>query len=253
MTGDRLVTAVATGAAATVGRLLGRGVSADTPDSYGSTALYRAAVQGDAGIVRMLLAAGADPDRESGGDGEGLPLCGAASWGHVEVVRALLDAGADPDRREAAGAGGVTALFWAASNGRLAVVTALLEGGADPDPVGHAGRTPLSHAAEKGLAAVAGVLLEHGADPAVADDRGLRPADLARRHVGHDLEAGLRDGAVEHAPPGARVTLRRERGEGGDERLVAEVRDAAGDPRSERWIGTGHAEVVRILEAGRAS
>lgn len=247
MTGDRLVLAAGTGESAAVRRLLDRGVSADAPDAYGSTALYRAAVHGDAAIVRMLLAAGADPDRESGGDSEGLPLCAAACWGHAEAVGALLDAGADPDRREDGEGSAMTALHWAAANGHLAVVTALLERGATPDPPAP-GRTPLAHAAEKGLPAVVRALLGHGADPAAADDRGLRPADLARRHVGHDVEAGLRDQAAAYAPPGARVRLRRERGEGGDERVVAEVRDADGDPRSEHWLGTGHAEVVRLLE-----
>lgn len=49
-------------------------------------------MQGNADIVRMLPAAGADPDRES----EGLPLCAAASWGHLDTVVALLEGGADP-------------------------------------------------------------------------------------------------------------------------------------------------------------
>ncbi|MGP3920902.1 ankyrin repeat domain-containing protein [Nonomuraea sp. 10N515B] len=125
-------------------------MSPDEPDEDGSTALYRAAVQGDADLVRMLLAAGADPDRESGGDTEGLPLCAAACWGHIEVVAALLDAGADPDRREDEGVADMTALHWAASNEHLAVVNALLERGAGPDARNAAGRTALSHAAEQG-------------------------------------------------------------------------------------------------------
>ncbi|WP_157245091.1 ankyrin repeat domain-containing protein [Nonomuraea typhae] len=211
----------------------------------GDAALYQAAVQGRAGVVRMLVDAGADPDHESG---EGLPLCAAASWGHAETVQALLDAGADPDRREDAGRSAMAALHWAASGEHLAVVRALLANGADPDAIDAAGRTALSHAAGRGAPAVVKVLLEHGADPAAADARGLRPVDLAREYAGRDLEAELLAQAGEHAPEGSRVTVRRERSEGGDERLVAEVYGPDGRLRSERPLGTGHAEVVRLLE-----
>ncbi|MGP3920901.1 hypothetical protein [Nonomuraea sp. 10N515B] len=43
---------------------------------------------------------------------------------------------------------------------------------------------------------------------------------------------------------------------GGDVRVVAEARDTDGSLRSESWLGTGHAEIVRLLEdaaAGAAS
>ncbi|MFI7700509.1 ankyrin repeat domain-containing protein [Nonomuraea sp. NPDC049480] len=247
--GDELVTAAAIGDAGEVRRLLGGGVAPDAPDEDGSTALYRAAVHGDAGVVRILLGAGADPDVESGGDTDGLPLCGAAVWGHAEVVTALLDAGADPDRIEDAERSAMTALHWAASNEHLTVVNALLDRGAAPDVSDVAGRTPLSHAAERGATAVVRTLLDHGASPAHADREGRLPVDLARRHAGRDIESELRAQAAEHAPPGARITVRREESEGGDVRMVAEVRDGEGELRSERRLGTGHAEIVRLLEA----
>ena len=74
----------------------------------GETALHMAAVTGKTATVRLLLDAGADPNRTlncgvstdmfSGGVkvwGE-TPLHYAAAYGDEEVIRLLLDAGADP-------------------------------------------------------------------------------------------------------------------------------------------------------------
>ncbi|MEV4251381.1 ankyrin repeat domain-containing protein [Streptosporangium canum] len=252
MTGDELTTAAAIGDAEEVRRLLDGGVSPDEPNEDGGTALYRAAVHGDAGIVRMLLAAGADPERESEGDSEGLPLCAAACWGHIEVVIALLDAGADPDQREDVARAAMTALHWAASNQHLAVVKALLDRGAAPDIVDSAGGTALSHAAGRGATAVVRTLLDHGANPLSADGQGRRSIDLARRYAGRDIEAEMLARAREHAPQGAQIAVRREECEGGDVRIVAEVRDSTGNLHSESWLGTGHAEIIRLLEAWTA-
>ncbi|UBU10513.1 ankyrin repeat domain-containing protein [Nonomuraea gerenzanensis] len=233
-----LLTAAMLGDSEEVRRLLAAGATPDTPGP-----LYQAAVQGHAGIVRMLLAAGAGPDRESEDDAEGLPLCAAACWGHLDVVNALLDAGADPDLREAPGA--MTALHWAAAGDRLAVTRALLSRGADPDLRDSAGNTALSRAAERGSAAVVRALLDHGATPEA------RALDLARRHAGLDIEAEVRARAGERAAEGARVSVRREEAEGGGVRVVAEVRDDAGRLRSQTQLGTGHAEIVRLLESRR--
>lgn len=97
-------------------RLLRAGADADRPDADGTTPLYAAAVRGDADIAELLVAAGADPNRESGDGDEGLPLCGAACWGHDDAVRVLLAAGADPNLREDGGFGR-TAIQWTADAG----------------------------------------------------------------------------------------------------------------------------------------
>ncbi|MEU7895866.1 ankyrin repeat domain-containing protein [Nonomuraea sp. NPDC049152] len=249
MTENRLVSAAGTGAAAKVRRLLDGGAAPDQPDDGGTTALYRAAVQGNADIVRMLLAAGAEPDRESEGESEGLPLCAAASWGHLGTVVALLEGGADPDRTEGPGRQAMSALHWAAAKDFPAVVAALLDRNADPDLRDGAGGTALTHAARYGSAAVVSMLLDHGADPAVADEQERLPIDLAREFADRDIEAVVHDRALEYATEGARITVRREESEGGGERVVAEQRDSSGRLRSESVLGTGHAEIVRLLEA----
>lgn len=98
---------------------------------YGSAPLYVAAVQGDAEIVRILLDAGANPNKESAGESEGTPLCAATSWGHAEVVRLLLRYDADPNLIERTDEVAMTALAWARRNHHDEVVRLLLENGAD--------------------------------------------------------------------------------------------------------------------------
>lgn len=108
----RLVHAATWRGAHAVTMLLRAGTDPNVPDREGTTALYRAAVSGDEATVHILLAAGADPDLESAAESEGLPICAASSWGYAGVVRELLAHGADPNRREDRGAG-MAPLDWA--------------------------------------------------------------------------------------------------------------------------------------------
>ncbi|MFI7599092.1 ankyrin repeat domain-containing protein [Actinoplanes sp. NPDC049681] len=101
----RLVEAAGWGSHQDVARLLRAGADPNIPDVYGTTPLYRASVHNAFVNVRVLLAAGARTDVESGTGEQGLPLCAAAAWGHEESVRELLAAGADPELREDHGAG----------------------------------------------------------------------------------------------------------------------------------------------------
>ncbi|MEO3745218.1 ankyrin repeat domain-containing protein [Plantactinospora sp. B5E13] len=59
----RLMSAVVWGTSAQVARLLRGGADPNQRDRDGSTLLYRASVQGNAEIVRVLLAAGAGVGR----------------------------------------------------------------------------------------------------------------------------------------------------------------------------------------------
>ena len=92
--------------------LLRTGADPNLPDPDATRPLYRASVQNAVGNVRVLVAAGADPNLESGTREEGLPLCAAACHGHIDTVRELLAAGADPNLREDNG-DGWTATEWA--------------------------------------------------------------------------------------------------------------------------------------------
>ena len=129
---DQLTAAILGSQMARVASLLRRGAPVNAADKYGTTPLYKAAVQGETEIVGMVLDAGADANRESGGEDEGTPLCAAASWGQTEIVRLLLQHGADPNAIDTPNKGSMTALGWAERNGHAEVVKLLLEGGARP-------------------------------------------------------------------------------------------------------------------------
>ncbi|MGA5553711.1 ankyrin repeat domain-containing protein [Streptomyces lavendulocolor] len=221
-------------------RLLRAGVPAGAADDDGCTALYLAAVNGRAGIVRLLLAAGADPDRASGADGGDLPLCGAACHGHTGAVRALLAAGAEVDRREAFG---FTALGWAVRQGFTDTVQALLEHGADPGLPGTGSGTepPLVTAARRGSPSVVRALLERGAPGA---EQALREA---LRWAGTDVaEALRRDLAEAYGPDGYEVVVRRVPEDGGVTVVVELLRDGVPGPGAEQQ--TGHAAIATLLE-----
>jgi uncharacterized protein len=120
---QRLVEAAGSGEVGQVAALLRAGADPDLAAPGGTTPLYRASVQDRADNVRVLLAAGADPNAESGTGEEGLPLCAAACWGHSGVIRELLAAGADPERREDGGRGRHAA-EWAEAGGHRLVAEA---------------------------------------------------------------------------------------------------------------------------------
>jgi hypothetical protein len=234
-------------------RLLRAGGSADAPDEDGQTPLYLAAVSDEVGIVRLLLATGADPDRASGPDAGDLPLCGAAVGGHTEAVRALLAAGARPDLAEAYG---FTALRWAVTLGHAGTAEAVLEYGADPDLPGPGGEQPLVLAARRGCPATVRVLLRHGAgakDEALAEAR-----EWLVRDVEEELREGLlrtfRDGGDgggdgeggDLGGEGYEVVTRRVEEHGGVTVVVELLRDGrllAGNEQQ-----TSHAAIATLLE-----
>ena len=68
------------------------------------------------------------------------PLYSAAINGHNNVVKILLEAGADPNREDE---DRKNALYWPALNGNTVMVKLLLDAGASPNEYGRTGRTPL--------------------------------------------------------------------------------------------------------------
>ncbi|MGW0466046.1 ankyrin repeat domain-containing protein [Streptomyces sp. NPDC003027] len=205
----------------------------------GQTALYLAAVADEAAIVRVLLAAGADPARGSGDEGGDLPLCGAACGGHAEVVRALLAAGVHADQEEVYG---FTAMAWAVRLGHAETVRALLEHGADPDRPGPDGLPPLVAAARRGSTPSVRALLEHGAG-------GLEDAlREARRWIGVDIAGAVLRGLLEtHGSQPYEAVVRRVREDGGITVVVDLLRED-GAPGSGNEQQTGHAAIATLLE-----
>ncbi|MEV0780947.1 ankyrin repeat domain-containing protein [Streptomyces sp. NPDC050433] len=242
-TPDELFSAVYGGRNDAVVTLLRSGVPAEATDEDGQSALYAAAVSDEPGAVRLLLAAGADPERASGPDAGDLPLCGAACGGHTEAVLALLAAGARPDRREAYG---FTALAWAVGQGHTETVEALLAHGADPDlsgPGGGApdGEPPLVTAARRGSPSTVRALLRFGA---VAREEALAEARrwTAPEAVEHELHAEL----LPMAGAGDETVVRRIDEDGGVTIVVETLKDGVPVASLERQ--TGHGAIVTLLE-----
>ncbi len=151
--------------------------------------LMIAARTGNAEVVRMLLARGADANARENSLGE-TALMWAAAENHPEAVRALIEHGADPNTRsdklvyakDRFGLEGVTtilphgswaALMYASRQGSLEAVRALAEAGADLNLSDPDGTTALHLAILNGHFDTAGLLAEKGADPNIADVMGM--------------------------------------------------------------------------------
>ncbi len=172
-------------------RLLALGADANTftpqPDdpAIRLSVLYRASERGNAGLVRVLLQHGAEPN-----DGES--LYHAAERDHRDVMELLLAHGAEISAVHAQW--GNTVLYFLAGyrDGQPMAASAtegmrwLLEHGADPNvPSDTCQETPLHRMASMGRAAAAiGMMLEHGADATRARADGRTAYELALR-AGH--------------------------------------------------------------------
>ena len=147
--------------------------------------LYKAIKDGDAPMVKALVAVGFDMeevlDREIGDPYSALQV--AALHGHVDVVRVLLAAGVIRDRA----ARNITPLVIAAGQGHVDVMRVLLEAGADAST-----STALRDAVQGGHPAAIQVLLDAGAEVS-SDDSVLIEVAVEHGHrccLGPLLRAG---------------------------------------------------------------
>ncbi|WP_405701481.1 ankyrin repeat domain-containing protein [Streptomyces sp. NBC_01383] len=224
-------------------RLLRAGAAAESSDENGASPLYLAAVSDRPGVVRLLLAAGADPDRACGPESGDLPICGAACGGHTEVVEALLSAGARPDLREQFG---FTALRWAVGLGHARTARTLLDHGADPCLPGPGGEAPLLLAVRRGSLETVRALLDHGAG---APEGVLEEALAeARRMLEVDLEQEIRGGLLDAYGDTDvhRISVHRAVIDGG-ETLTVEL-ERNGEPFAGQDHQTGHGAIATLLE-----
>lgn len=154
-------------------------------ESLGSRASWVEAYAGQAEVVRILLAAGADPNACSGYD-RIPPIVEAARSGDPATVELLLNSGADVNGREKTGN---CALHWAVSGHHNHIVALLLQHGAEADipsverdSVDRAGATdnmigttPMHCAAKFDNPEAAALLIQHGADIHAQDEAKTTP------------------------------------------------------------------------------
>jgi hypothetical protein len=159
--------------AATVQRLLERGMDANSRDPQGQPALFLALRDGSLQVAETLLAAPGVDVNVLNASGES-PLMIAALKGRTEWMRRLLARGARVDQP------GWSALHYAATGPDPQAVALLLERGAAIEARSPNRTTPLMMAARYGAEASVDLLLARGADPGARNDHGLAAADFAR-------------------------------------------------------------------------
>ncbi|MEU8956683.1 ankyrin repeat domain-containing protein [Streptomyces sp. NPDC048518] len=160
---DGLTQAAGDGDAAAVAQWLDADAEVDALSTARRTALDLAVHAGHIETVRVLLAAGADPQQRAGEYGELTPLCLASLHGHTAVAGLLLDAGAPTG---AQGRLNYVPLVLAATTGEQGhpqTVALLLRRGADINGV--MDKTPLEWTAAFGQVQVMHQLLALGATP----------------------------------------------------------------------------------------
>ena len=147
---------------------LDAGDAVDGRDESGMTPLHHAAIAGEVDVAGVLLDRGADPNALAPGDMT--PLHFAAMLAHPELAGLLARRGARTDIRNASG---MMPLHLAANE---KVVNVLATAGADVNALTTKGQTPL-HTARHGL--VARALIDHKADLRIRNARGRTAMETA--------------------------------------------------------------------------
>eukprot|EP00903_Cladosiphon_okamuranus_P012396 g11618.t1 len=165
--------------------------------------VHAAALSGDVEGVRRYVSDARDPNilNEAGIT----PLHSAAVQGQAEVIRVLVAAGADTDLKVCRGKEGTShdasPLLLAAVGGHLEAARVLLEGGAEVGAKNSKGLTPLHVSCLKPNAAMVSLLLLWGADTNARDRRKRTPEQIIGR-LGKDpaeeqaVRAVLREAAA---------------------------------------------------------
>lgn len=156
--------AAARGDVDSVRALLRSGADVNAAQADGTSALHWGAMHDDAGMIEVLLYAGANTEATTRlGGYTALHL--ASREGHATAIDALLNGGAD---HAAVTSTGVTAMHYAAASGRADAVEALVRHGAAIDAGTRADeQTPLMWATAANRLDAMRVLLEAGADPSL--------------------------------------------------------------------------------------
>ena len=149
------------------------------------TPLHYASNKGHTSIVKSLLDAGVDINRQ--GQYGRSPIQLAAMYGHVPTVRAILAYGADINVKDR---WGKSALNSAETGGYYKIAVLLLQYGAIPDPDDSYLHVVLCAAAAYGYSEVVLKLIKAGAEPQRKDEYGMTPFQTAKQ-AGHEKTAQI--------------------------------------------------------------
>ena len=151
----------------------------------GETALMRAADNDHPEIVKMLLAAGANPNAARSDGWTAL-----MQTADPEIVKVLLAAGANPN---AATENGNTALIDAGIYGReIEIVKMLLAAGANPNAATKRGHTALIGVAGHDKPEITKILLAAGANPNATNEDGETALDIAKESKEYEVAEIIR-------------------------------------------------------------
>ncbi len=172
---EKFRSAIRTGNIASIEDFLDEGLTPNVMMGNGDTAFTYAMRADQPRVAKLLLDSGKLNVNKPNRFGE-TPLMMAVFKGDKTIFEALLERGANPN-----GSKNWTALHYAAASGMNDFVKKLLELGADPNAQTKAGVTPLIMAARKPSRETVLTLLRAGAYRDYCTDRGLSPADFARK------------------------------------------------------------------------
>ena len=180
---DGLFSAVVERDDARLQRLLSAGADTDERDSRGRSALHVAAFLRNHNALRLLTAAGADPNALEGDFYDIATIAAVAN--DLETLELALHLGCHAGNVTSRYAG--TALIAAAHLGHVEVVEILIAAGAPLDHVNNLDWTALIESIVLGdggprHTATLKALVDAGADVNLTDGRGTSPLQLARAH-----------------------------------------------------------------------
>lgn len=133
-------------------------VKVDNTLVEGATALWVAAANGELGVIKILVSAGADVNHTT--STQSSPVRAACFYGRLDIVVYLVEHGADLSIKNKFNS---SCLMIAAYKGFVDIVEYLLTQNVDIDEVAHCGSSALHYAAECGHLKIVEILLINGA------------------------------------------------------------------------------------------
>jgi len=176
--------AAANGNEAEIVALIAAGANIHAKDEWGGTPLRLSAYNGHKGAMAKLIAAGADVNSKD--IFGGMPLDAAAYNGKEEAIAVLIAAGADVNAKDSRG---YTALHMAAFNGHEVAIAILIAAGANIEAEAEWGETPLHKPAFRGFTDAIEVLIAAGANINAKNKWGETPL--------YDAALGKNKGVIE--------------------------------------------------------